>query len=357
MAVNLQRHTGRDLGQLESTLREWFAHRSSPLGTVKAVRGARYIEGAGSANESILADCVTERDGRIEDRGIVIRLTVPSIAAYLDVDLEQQARTLDWVRRNTEVPVPEVYGVDTEGAALGAPFLIFECLEGRVPNDYPPYNVSGLVKDMHPEGRRRLWRSALDTMCELHTADASSIDFLPGGLDAGLVALVDYWQRTFDWVEERVALTDIAPYRSWLLGNIPSDSPRGLSWGDARLGNMMFAGPRCVAVLDWEMASLGGPLVDLAWWLMFDVNHSRDSGIDRLEGLGRREETIRRWEERTGLSVRNLQWHEVFSLFQLALLRANAFEGRRRMGLPVPDDNDPRSVERLIRRMDAVLSR
>jgi aminoglycoside phosphotransferase (APT) family kinase protein len=115
---------------------------------------------------------------------------------------------------------------------------------------------------------------------------------------------------------------------------------------------MMFAGTRCVGVLDWEMVSLGGPTVDLAWWLMFDRNHSTDVGVPRLSGLGTREETIDRWRDRTGLPLVDLRWHEVFVLFQLALLRANAFADPARLGLPVPTDGDPRSVRRLTDRIE-----
>jgi aminoglycoside phosphotransferase (APT) family kinase protein len=119
---------------------------------------------------------------------------------------------------------------------------------------------------------------------------------------------------------------------------------------------MTFTGTRYVAVLDREMVSLGGPMVDLAWWLMFDRNHSTEAGVARLAGLGSRKETIDRWRGRTGLQVVNLRWHEVFALFQLSLLRAGAFADRTRDGLPVPADDDPRSVRRLLERIDERLA-
>jgi aminoglycoside phosphotransferase (APT) family kinase protein len=106
-------------------------------------------------------------------------------------------------------------------------------------------------------------------------------------------------------------------------------------------------------VLDWEVVSLGGPLVDVGWWLMFDQIHTTDMGLGRLEGLGDRDETVTRWVERTGHSAEALPWHEVRAHVVLGLTRAKVFAERRRLGLPVPeDDDDPRSVVRLTRRVE-----
>lgn len=354
-SVNLQRRTNRDLAAFSEDLRGWLAERGGRLRTVESVVDARYVEGAGTANETITATCILGEGGAAR-QDIVVRLTVPTIAAYLDLDLQRQADTVAWVGAHTSVPVPQVFAIDTDGAAFDAPFIVFERLRGQVPSDFPPYNSAGFLHDMAEADRRQLWRSAMAALCEVHRADATSIDFLPGTPATGLGELVDYWARTFDWVLERTPLDQLRPFLDWVQTHLPDDSPRGLSWGDARLGNMMFDGTRCTGVLDWEMASLGGPMVDLSWWLMFDINHSTDNGTVRLPGLGDRAETIALWEELTGLRAVNLEWHQVFSLLQLALLRANAFEGRARLGLPVPGDDDPRSVARLVTRMQRILT-
>lgn len=338
MAVDLLRRTDRDLGDLQRKLTEWLRPQAI------VVTGARHASGAGTANETVLIDCDTPTG----PQGMVVRLTVPGAEAYLDPDVERQASALRWVGANTDVPVPAVHGVDASGEVLGAPFLLVERVDGRVPPDYPNYNVAGQLADLDEADRRTLWHNALDTVAALHRADTSSVDFL----EPGLAPLVEYWHRMSDWVGERTPLGRLVEVRDWLEGSVPTGVPAGLSWGDARLGNMMFAGTRCVAVLDWEMVSLGGPTVDLAWWLMFDRNHSTDAGVDRLAGLGSRDETIEHWRGRTGLPVVDLRWHEVLALFQLAVLRANAFAGRARAGLPFPTDDDPRSVRRLLDRID-----
>jgi aminoglycoside phosphotransferase (APT) family kinase protein len=340
--VDLLRRTDRDLDDLRRRLTAWLR----PEGV--EVLAARHAAGAGTANETVLLDCRTPEG----PRGMVVRLTVPGAEAYLEPDLARQGAALRWVAAHTDVPVPHVHGVEPTGEVLGAPFLLLERVDGVVPPDYPNYNAAGPLAELSAPDRRALWQNALDTVAALHRADTATVDFL----EPGLAPLVQYWHRMADWVGERAPLGPLLAVRDWLEGHVPADAPAGLSWGDARLGNMMFAGTRCVAVLDWEMVSLGGPMVDLAWWLMFDRNHSTDAGVPRLPGLGTREETIDRWRGRTGLPVVDLRWHEVFALFQLALLRANAFADRARVGAPVPDDADPRSVRRLLDRIDEQLS-
>src|SRR5207244_12421350 len=100
---------------------------------------------------------------------------------------------------------------------------------------------------------------------------------------------------------------------AWLRRHRPADEPLGLCWGDARIGNMIFAGARCRAVLDWEMATLGNPEQDLAWWLFLDRHHSEGIGLERLAGLPRRDEQVARYEELMGPPVRHLDYYGVFA--------------------------------------------
>jgi aminoglycoside phosphotransferase (APT) family kinase protein len=84
---------------------------------------------------------------------------------------------------------------------------------------------------------------------------------------------------------------------------------------------MIFAPDfRLSAVLDWEQASLGGPLRDLGWWLFFDELYSDGIGLPRLDGMGTREDTIALWESVSGIKAIDLYWYEIFAGFQLGIL-------------------------------------
>ena len=81
-----------------------------------------------------------------------------------------------------------------------------------------------------------------------------------------------------------------------------------------------------LGVMDWEQASLGGAMQDLGWWLFFDDFHSRSIGVQRLDGLGTRQETIDFWCDRTGRKAGQLQWYEAFAGYKLAIIMSRGFQ-------------------------------
>jgi aminoglycoside phosphotransferase (APT) family kinase protein len=354
---DLQKRGTRDPKVLVDRALSWLLEASPRLSCSRPSSVPDYAAGAGAANETILVDVSVVLEDGHELEGLVLRVADPATAAFLDVDLQVQANVMDAVRRSgIAVPVPRVLAVDGTGEALGVPVMIMERLPGRVPSDFPGYNREGFLHDLPTSERRRLWQSAMDAMIAIHNAPESHVEHVVGP-PRDLDELMDYWFSSLDWVESRRhdAVRPLRRTRDWLRSERPSHDP-GLSWGDARMGNMLFKDTACTGVLDWEMFSRGGPLTDLAWWLMFDVNHSTDLGVDRLEGLGRRQETISYWEQGTGLSAAGLRWHEVFSLFRLSVIRLSIFQHRAAQGHRPPEPENPRSAERLIARIDALLA-
>ncbi|MEZ5891478.1 MAG: phosphotransferase [Xanthobacteraceae bacterium] len=116
----------------------------------------------------------------------------------------------------------------------------------------------------------------------------------------------------------------------------PANRPEGLVWGDARIGNMMFDEQQnVVCVMDWEQPSLGGALHDLAWFVVLsDIMHGPNAQNGAyLEGMGSREETVARWEEKTGKSAADLDWYEDFTHFKMSCtgLRMGHWRGKQMM--------------------------
>jgi aminoglycoside phosphotransferase (APT) family kinase protein len=120
-----------------------------------------------------------------------------------------------------------------------------------------------------------------------------------------------------------------------------------LCWGDARHQNLLFRGARCVAVLDWEMASLGAPEKDVAFMLAASRT-VEEMGVSRLDGFRGREETIARYEVFSGRTLRHLDYYEGFALLCMLVIQARF----ARLGLmsaePGPVEQNP--VARLLRR-------
>jgi aminoglycoside phosphotransferase (APT) family kinase protein len=131
----------------------------------------------------------------------------------------------------------------------------------------------------------------------------------------------------------------------WLRKNEPPVSNVALCWGDSRPPNIIYHGTEVAAVLDWEMAFLGDPEADLAWWLFMDWFASGGYNLARLAGMPEKEETILRYEKLTGAPVRNLFYNEVFAGFRFGVImvRVTAMMVHRGLPLPAPDfaSNNP----------------
>ena len=165
------------------------------------------------------------------------------------------------------------------------------------------------------------------------------IQFLagPDGAREGLPQEWDKYDRFVEWIsqEKRWPVLDAA--RDALKARWPKNQPAGLVWGDARIGNMMFDDNfDVIAVMDWEQASLGGALNDLAWSLHISAfAHEQTADKPHLEGMGTRAETIALWQEITGISVDDLDWYLDFTLFKTSCLSVST---SKIWGWPEPDN-------------------
>lgn len=353
-AMNLQIRIDGDIAPLRSGLEDWLGRLPDYRDRAPRLEDLQPVGGSGSANITLTGRLAT-RDG--EARDIVVRMPDAELTPYLDQRLERQVRIIRWVAAHGDLPVPHVIGADDSSTVLSRPFMMMDRIEGQAAIDFPGYNIDGFLLPMTPAQRHALWTSGIDTLCALHRTQSPPPDYIdfPGIASSGLPQLLTHWRNSLDWAADAVDHRYFSQVIDWLERTMPADAPTGLSWGDARIGNMLFRERRCVAILDWEMASCGGPLIDLAWWLLFDRIQDEDTGVARLEGLGDRAETIARWESGTGLGTARLHWHEVLAVFELSITRARAFWYRGRRGLPVPADDDPRSVLRLQHRIDRLL--
>lgn len=303
----------RDLEATRKTLAEWLRDR---VGNVE-VSQLVIPSGTGYSNETL----VFEAGGN----GYVLRVKPTGYQLFLDIDFERQFAVMKLLAETTDVPMPPMHWFEEDPSWLGAPFFVMGRVAGQIPSDDPCYNTAGFVHDATVEERRRMWLSAIGALTTLHqqAPPADQLAFLakPERGATGFDQQWSYWRDSFTWAaqgnEQPVAEAALA----WLEANLPdpADRPTALAWGDARIGNMIFDNFECRAVLDWEMVNLGGPLADLGWWLFLDTFHSQGYGVERLEGLGTRAETIAIWEERVGPSD-GVQWYEVFAGFRFAVI-------------------------------------
>lgn len=222
--------------------------------------------------------------------------------------------------------VPQMIALCTDPSVLGADFYVMERLEGTVLGRDLPEGV-----EIGPDAARRLCDTAWDTLVELHDVDVTAVPEL-AALDKGegfVHRQVEGWTRRF-----RAARTpdvpDFEPVMTWLAEHEPPDHPHTLIHNDFRLDNLVLdsADPtRVVGVLDWELATVGDPLIDLggalSYWVQADDDETMRSlrlQPTHLPGMPTRAEVLERYLAARSLEVTPEQWtfYEVFGLFRLA---------------------------------------
>jgi aminoglycoside phosphotransferase (APT) family kinase protein len=221
--------------------------------------------------------------------------------------------------------VPAMVGLCRDATLIGAEFYVMERIAGIIPRADLP---KGLRLD--PEQMRRLCLNVIDKLIELHR-----IDYKTAGLES-LGKGGGYARRQIDGWSERYekARTWNAPsckfVRTWLSDNTPDDVATCVIHNDWRFDNVVLdpADPtRVIGVLDWEMATLGDPLMDLgsslAYWVQTDdslIMKSMRRQPTHLPGMLRREEVVGHYLDRTGHHAGNWTFYEVYGLFRLAVI-------------------------------------
>lgn len=251
--------------------------------------------------------------------------------------VEREYRVLKALERtNVRIPKPLLLCEDT--SVVGTPFYLMQRIEGRVFHDCA-------LPDMAPEDRRAAYLSMAEAMAELHKISPEEIglgDFgRPGNYFARQIAR---WSRQYDdSSSERIPALDRVI--QWLLRHQPADDGHlSIAHGDFRLGNMLFhpTKPEVVAILDWELSTLGHPLADLGYccmpWRTSPDEYGGILGLDwnRL-GLPTQDEFIERYFATATPTPPLMPFHIVFALFRFAVIFVGIAE-RARAGVAASDD-------------------
>lgn len=332
----------RDLEETRERLERWLAARH-PSAQELRVGPLAGPEGTGYSSDTLMFELRVQESERKWTRELVVRLEPRGFRIFPHYDVARQHRLLEALA-GTGVPVPRTLWLEESPEPLGAPFYVMERVEGRIPGDTPPYHAEGWMTRIGAVERAAIWWNGLEALARIHQLDwrrlgLSSRDTHARGVSPLERQLEDY-ARFLGWAARGRAQPAAEAGLAWLRRHRPSEpEPVVLCWGDARLGNMIFRDGRCVAVLDWEMASLGSPEADLAWWLFFDRHHSEGCGVPRLEGLPSRGETLAWYEERTGRRVRHLHYYEVFAAFRFSVIMIRLAQQLVHYGV-LPGDSD-----------------
>jgi aminoglycoside phosphotransferase (APT) family kinase protein len=296
----------------------------------------------GLSTETFLFDLEQDADeGPTTLKQLVFRRP-PDVSIFPDYDLTRQVMVMNRLR-DAPITVPTVCWLDRDSTDLGTPYFVMEQLPTiGTASDFPSYHSQGLYFDAAPEQRSTMWWGCVQAIADVHALDWRSLRLekllMPQRGEHPLEQVVDYCAELLSWGPPEGRRQEFVDAVEWLRDNIYQPEHLVLCWGDSRLSNILY-GPdyEVTAVLDWELAYIGDHEADVAWLLFVDWACTEYEGVLRLDGTPSREETVDRYEQLSGRTVRNLRYNEVLAAVALGIPVSRLEARLRNQGLLTGD--------------------
>ncbi|MEQ8263196.1 phosphotransferase family protein [Pseudohaliea sp.] len=300
----------------EAALRDWLA-------AVTGVSGARVAGELGGGNANVTLRLSS-------DDGPLVLRTPPenAVSAKAHRGIEREGKVLRALSGRARVPGFVAWCEDP--AILGRPFLVVRHVDGVSITDTLPAAYPDSVETVN-----RLGEELVDELALVHKLPWASLGLDGFGRPEGfLERQVTRWRevRRGDQVRELPQLEALA---DWLLAEKPADHPGALTHGDYHLDNTLSLPdrPGLAAIIDWELATIGDPLSDLALLLMFwgDQRRADPPGfpqiqqVSRRSGVHSRRALAERWSRQTGIGLERLDYYLCFAFWRLAAIVEGAY--------------------------------
>jgi aminoglycoside phosphotransferase (APT) family kinase protein len=323
--------SSRDHAVLRDRFERWLAGRL-PTGADPAVTSMASTDTNGMSSETLLVTATWTEDGAPRHERLVTRMApdpadVPVFPSY---DLARQYEVIRLVGDLTDVPVPRVWWSEPDPGPLGAPFFVMGHVDGRVPPDVMPYTFGdNWLHDADPADQRCLQDASVDVLVRLHTIDRPEERFAfltpdaPG--DTPLARRVADARAWYDWAAAGGFPSPLIERTfAWLDAHWPAEEGAAvLSWGDSRIGNVLYDGFAPAAVLDWEMATLGPRELDVGWLIyahrIFD-DIAETMGLPGMPHFMRAEDVTGTYEAATGYTPRDLEFYGTLAAVQFGIV-------------------------------------
>jgi aminoglycoside phosphotransferase (APT) family kinase protein len=247
-------------------------------------------------------------------------------------DMVREYRVLTGLA-GTGVPVPRTYALCEDLAVNDAPFYVMEKVDGVI------YRDGASLSALDATDARRLSEELVDVLVQIHAVDYEKVglgDF--GHPDGFLERQIRRWGQQWERSKTR-ELPAVDELARRLNAALPTSGPPTIVHGDYRLDNTMMS-PKdpgtIVAVLDWEMSTLGDPLADLGLFLLYWGNAGAQiiatgSTIEPSAGYLSADEIVERYASRSGRPVEAMDWYVVFAFYKLAII-VEGINARFQMG-------------------------
>lgn len=321
--VSRLEHSSRDLSTLPEVMANWLS-TALPGGAIPDITVESGVDANGMSSETIILTGRWDDNGRVEQKWVArVAPTTADVPVFGSYRMDHQFDVIRLVGELTDVPVPRVRWLENSGEVLGTSFFLMDYVDGRVPPDVMPYTFGGnWFADSPAEQRRELQDSTVAVLAKLHSIPdpQETFSFLNDGSDANALRRNLTWlQRWYQFAVPDIGRSPLVERAlDWLEANWPADvaGEPVLVWGDSRVGNVLYEGYQPVAVLDWEMATLGPRELDAAWMIFAHNVFQELAGLAGLPGIPdfmTEADVKATYAELTGVQLGDLTWFYVYS--------------------------------------------
>ncbi|MFT3929336.1 MAG: phosphotransferase family protein [Spongiibacteraceae bacterium] len=330
MAENNESAVLDDFGGLIdwTKLNTWLETQAAP-GT-GPVTAAKKLKGGVQNNVFLL-----ERGGE----SFVLRRPSKHVRPGSNETMLREARVLNALA-GSAVPHPQVFAVCDDASVIGACFYLMQPLEGFAPSQQLPGNYA----------TDAAWRKAMGEELVRAAAALGAVDHVAVGLaDLGKPEgwherQVERWRSQLESYRSTPNYDDALPHvdevAHWLSANLPREKRIGIVHGDFQFANVMFSlkAPRISGVVDWELTSLGDPLLDLGWILTSWWEHGDPDGkrplVQPWENFLSRDELVRLYGDVSGRDMNDMPWFFALACYKLACLLEGTYARSKQGQVP-----------------------
>jgi len=314
-----------DLGALAGHFGQWL--RRQPGQQRSAVADLRQASRAnGFSNETYVATLAhPERD---EER-LVLRLPPSRTGLFPTYDMGRQYAFMQGLQPEPGLRMARCRWLERDETVLGRPFFVTSFVDGDVAGDHPNYVREGWIRDASVEQRRRLWDSSFEQLHRLARVRwqgrmLDAVDWPERGRSR-FVQHVEMWSHLGAWGHSQLPDDGVDPLlqelQSWLRAHQPRHEIAGIVWGDARFGNIICRNFQPAALLDWELAVIGDPMIDLAYMLfhvfLTQVVHGDADTPRQFEGFRGDAQTVAQWCDAAGRPADDYRTYWLFNAFKM----------------------------------------
>ncbi|MEM7140076.1 MAG: phosphotransferase family protein [Actinomycetota bacterium] len=281
----------------------------------------------GYSAETLIVPVTFTRAGAVRDEQVVLRREMPEPPVYpvqvpVENEIDIQWRVMSALAEHGDVPIAPLLGYEKDPSVLGSPFFVMGFIGGEIPREDPMYTVDGFYASAEADQRTRMITSGVDMIAGVHAVDIEAAGL--GWLSTD--AENDGHRQLRIWREYAERELDGRPHPLMMAAfdRVADELPAGgdpvLTWGDARLGNVIWQDYSPACLTDFEAAAIAPAEMDVGWWLMFEQWSHLSAGVEPYPGSLSPEAQLERYVVASGREIGDIAPWVLFAAARYAAI-------------------------------------